>query len=83
MYRHGTCSSNIGRLGFTGDHGPLTSDRIDMTTAVHFGGMPLLVVPYCHKHRLRCNFTWTEPLMLESTAHEWIDLIWSILHAMP
>ncbi|MCH2135893.1 MAG: hypothetical protein MK101_04845 [Phycisphaerales bacterium] len=81
-YRHGSCISNVGVLPFSGDHPPLICDSIDMTAAVHFGGLPLLVVPYTHKGRMRINITWTEPLMSNATAAIWIDLIWSILHEL-
>jgi len=76
QYRHGFCPTNVGRLPFTGDHQPLTTDRIDMTAAVHFGGFPILVPILMHKGILRVNFTWTEPLMDDVTAQAWIDDVW-------
>jgi NRPS condensation-like uncharacterized protein len=75
-YRHGFCPTNIGRLPFIGDHPPLTTDRIDMTAAIHFGGFPILVPILMHKDILRINFTWIEPLMDERTAFSWIDDVW-------
>jgi hypothetical protein len=58
------------------------SFAIDMTAAVHFGGLPLLLVLYAHKSRLRMNVTWTEPLMDDGTAQAWIDRIWNTLAGM-
>ncbi|MCH2141303.1 MAG: hypothetical protein MK100_09790 [Phycisphaerales bacterium] len=76
-YRHGFCPSNVGKLPFDGDHPPLVTDRIDMTAAIHFGGFPILVPMLMHKGVLRMAFSWTEPLMHEQTALQWIDEVWS------
>lgn len=75
-YRHGWALTNVGKLDWTGDHPPLTTDRVEMTAAVHFGGFPMLMPMLTHKGTFRVAFTWTEPLMERSTAERWIDDIW-------
>ncbi len=81
-YRHGWCLTNIGKLDWTGDHPPLTTDRVEVTAAVHFGGFPMLMPMLTHKGKFRVTFTWTEPLMDRSTAELWIDHIWETFVAM-
>jgi len=81
-YRHGRCLTNIGKLDWTGDHPPLTTDRVEVTAAVHFGGFPMLMPMLTHKGKFRVTFTWTEPLMDRSTAELWIDHIWETFVAM-
>jgi len=81
-YRHGWCLTNIGKLDWTGDHAPLTTTRVDMTAAVHFGGFPMLIPMLTHKGVLRVGFTWTEPLMDRATAEHWIDGIWRTFKTM-
>jgi NRPS condensation-like uncharacterized protein len=75
-YRHGWCLTNIGKLDWTGDHPPLTTERVEMTASAHFGGFPMLIPILTHKGILRVAFTWTEPLMDRTTANGWIDDIW-------
>jgi hypothetical protein len=81
-YRHGWCLTNVGKLDWTGDHPPLTTDRVEMSAAVHFGGFPMLIPMLTHKGVLRVSFTWTEPLMDRATADRWIDDIWSTFCSM-
>ncbi|MDP6480088.1 MAG: hypothetical protein QGI75_08605 [Phycisphaerales bacterium] len=81
-YRHGWCLTNVGKLDWTGDHPPLTTDRVEMTAAVHVGGFPMLMPMLTHKGVFRVAFTWTEPLMDRSTAERWIDDIWKRFAAM-
>lgn len=78
QYRHGFCATNVGVLPFTGDYPPLSTDFIDVTAAVQFGGCPILAPILTHKGVLRVNFTWTEPLMDQSTADAWIDDVWKL-----
>lgn len=75
-YRHGWALTNVGRLDWTGDYPPLTTERVNLTAAVHFGGFPMLIPMLSHKGVLRVGFTWTEPLMDRRTANTWIDDIW-------
>ncbi|MDG1838843.1 MAG: wax ester/triacylglycerol synthase family O-acyltransferase [Phycisphaerales bacterium] len=77
-YRHGFCATNVGVLPFTGDYPPLSTERIEVTAAVHFGGFPILAPILTHKGVLRVNFTWTEPLMDQTTADAWIDDVWTL-----
>jgi NRPS condensation-like uncharacterized protein len=78
QYRHGFCATNVGVLPFTGDYPPLSTDRIEVTAAVQFGGFPILAPILTHKGVLRVNFTWTEPLMDQATADAWIDDVWEL-----
>ena len=80
--RHGWRLTNVGKLDWTGDHPPLTTDRVEMTAAVHVGGFPMLMPMLTHKGVFRVAFTWTEPLMDRSTAERWIDDIWKRFAAM-
>lgn len=73
--RHSTCTPS-GLLG--GDYPPLSTDRIEVTAAVQFGGFPILAPILTHKGVLRVNFTWTEPLMDQATADVWIDDVWEL-----
>ena len=81
-YRHGWCLTNIGKLDWTGDYPPLSTDRVEMTAAMHFGGFPMVIPILTHKGILRIGFTWAEPLMDRSTAHQWIDDIWTTFSAV-
>jgi hypothetical protein len=81
-YRHGWCLTNIGKLDWTGDHPPLTTERVEMTASSHFGGFPMLIPILTHKGILRVGFTWTEPLMDRTTANGWIDDIWKTFSAV-
>ncbi len=82
QYIHGFCPTNLGVLPSDMDHAPLVTNRVELTAAAQAGGFPVLMPLLSHKGVLRANFTWTEPLMADHTAHGWIDDIWEKVTSM-
>ncbi|MAB82014.1 MAG: hypothetical protein CMJ24_01085 [Phycisphaerae bacterium] len=81
-FKHGFCLTNTGRLKMDGDYGPVQFELVDVTATVRFGGFPILQSVYTFRDRLRCTYTWPEPLLTRTHALELTAAVESNLQAM-
>lgn len=81
-FRHGFCLTNTGRLKMDGDYGPVQFELVDITATVRFGGFPILQSVYSFRDRLRCTYTWPEPLLSRTHALDLTAAVESNLLAM-
>lgn len=81
-FGHGFCLTNTGLLHMDGDYGPVQFELVDITATVRFGGFPILQSVYSFRGRLRCTYTWPEPLLSRSNAQELTAAVESHLESM-
>ena len=81
-FKHGFCLTNTGRLKMDGDYGPVQFELVDVTATVRFAGFPILQSVYTFRDRLRCTYTWPEPLLTRTHALELTAAVESNLQAM-
>ncbi|MDG2201768.1 MAG: condensation domain-containing protein [Phycisphaerales bacterium] len=81
-FGHGFCLTNTGRLHMDGDYGPIQFELVDVTATVRFGGFPVIQSVYTFRDRLRCTYTWPEPLLSRPHALELTREVESHLQSM-
>lgn len=81
-FNHGFCLTNSGLLPLKGDHGPIQFEAVDITASVRYGGFPILHSVYGYRGRIRCAYTWIEPLMSRDHALELTRSVESHLRTM-
>tara|TARA_Y100000589_G_scaffold331775_1_gene386971 strand:- start:637 stop:1980 length:1344 start_codon:yes stop_codon:yes gene_type:complete len=74
-HTHGFALTNTGLLRIKGDYGPVQFEEVDVTAAVRFGGFPVLLSVYTYRNRLRCTYTWTEPILSHADALSLADAV--------
>ena len=74
-HTHGFCLTNTGLLRISGEYGSVQFDQVDVTAAIRYGGFPILLSVYTYRGRLRCVYTWTEPVLSHADALSLADAV--------
>lgn len=81
-HTHGLCLTNTGLLHIDGDYGPVQFEEVDITASTRFGGFPVLLSVYTYRKKLRCTYTWPQPILTHDHALALTQAVESHLRAM-